>query len=107
ALGEQVSQMDLGRVNEETIAAWQERAPRADFELGLWEGPYPEEALPVVAAMMQAINLAPRGDLDLEDFVWTPEILRQRDASMVERGVERWCLYARQRDTGTIAGYTQ
>src|SRR5438270_14082585 len=57
--------------------------------------------------MLEAINLAPRGDLEIEDMVWTSEILRQRDAAMVQRGVERWSLYARYRETGAIAGYTQ
>src|SRR5262245_26056401 len=86
------SELDLEQLDASLMNSWIERAPRDEFELGLWEGPYPEEALPVVVAMIKAINLAPRGDLEIEDEVWTPELLRQRDGALVERGVERWTL---------------
>jgi GNAT superfamily N-acetyltransferase len=104
-----INQLELADLDRGLLQVWQERArERAPgFELGLWEGPYPEAALAEVAAMKQAINLAPRDDLEMEDWQWTPEIVRQEDASMLQRQTERWTLYARERETGTIAGYTE
>jgi GNAT superfamily N-acetyltransferase len=108
-LVETVSQLDLELLDRALMRQWQERAGEraAGFELGLWEGPYPEDALETVAAMLQAINLAPRGDLQIEDEVWTPEMLRDRDQAMIRRGADRWTLYARETATGRFAGYTQ
>src|SRR5437879_715017 len=47
------NQLDLRELDRELLREWQERAREraAGFELGLWEGPYPEEALVEVAAM--------------------------------------------------------
>lgn len=59
-----IDDLDLG-----LIRGWRERASEraADFVLGLWEGPYPEDAVEDVLAMLKVMNTAPRGDLDIED----------------------------------------
>jgi mycothiol synthase len=104
-----VNQLQIDALDRNLLQIWQararERAP--GFELGLWEGPYPESSLDEVAAMKQAINLAPRDDLEMEDWEWTPEVLRQEDASMLVRRTERWTLFVRDPQTGAIAGYTE
>src|SRR5205823_4216289 len=50
-LTERVSQLDLNDLDRGLIRAWLDRAPEADFELGFWGTPYPEEALPLVATL--------------------------------------------------------
>jgi GNAT superfamily N-acetyltransferase len=108
-LAAHTNQLDLDDLDRNLLREWIERAQeRAEgFELGLWFGPYPEEALEEIAAMKQAINLAPRDNLEMEDFHWTPEILRQIDAAMLQRGDDRWTMYVRETATGAIAGYTE
>lgn len=105
----QENQLVIADLDRNLLSLWQARAQeRAQgFELGIWEGPYPEAELKAVAAMKQAMNSAPRGSLQVEDMKWTPEQLRQGNESLVKRGVERWTVFVREKATGTIAGYTE
>jgi mycothiol synthase len=108
ALVEQTNRLDLAELDRELIDAWQRRATEraSDFELGLWENPFPEEDLDAIIEMLKVMNTAPRGDLDVEDFTWTKEIVRQGDHSLAQRKIERWTLYARHKETHDLAGYT-
>ena len=103
------SELLIDDLDRDLMRRWRERARdrAASFELGLWEGPYPEEAIEDVLAMMKVMNTAPRGDLDIEDLEPTAELLREWNASLVERGTTRWTMYARHVDAGKIAGYSE
>jgi len=101
------NQLELASVDRALLRAWIERAPSEAFELGLWTGPYPEEDLPAIIELLQVMNTAPREDLEIEDMRWTPEQLREIEQALAGRGHERWTLYARHRETGELAGYTQ
>ena len=104
-----INQLVVAELDRALLRCWKERAAEraAGFELGWWNGPYPEECLVEIAAMKDAQNLMPRGDLEVDDMHHTPEMLRQWDRSMVERRMERWTLYTRETATGKIAGYTE
>jgi mycothiol synthase len=102
-----VNQLLISELDPDLMRSWRERGPSADFELGWWIGPYPEEALADVVEMKKADNLMPRGDLELEDDTPTPELIREWDETMVKRKQERWTVYARDRASGEIAGYTE
>lgn len=103
------NQLDLRDLNHGLIDEWQaRRGERAvDFELGCWDGPYPEAEITAIVALEDIMNHAPVDDLDIEDFHWTPEQLRQREQSMFARGIERWTLYARDSTTHELAGFTE
>lgn len=103
------NQLDLMALDRELLAGWQVRAGEraSDFDLGLWTEDYPEEHIEAVAAMWEAMNFAPRDDLEMEDFHWTPERLRQFEAADRARGRDRWTMYVRERDTGRFAGMTE
>ncbi len=101
------NQLNLADLDRELLRQWQERAPKTEFELGLWEGPYPEEDLDAVVALLEVMNTAPRDNLEMEDWHWTAEQLRQREASLAQRKTERWTMYAREIKTGRLAGYTE
>ena len=45
--------------------------------------------------------------IDIEEFVFTAEQLRQDEQSLFARGYERWNLHVRERETGDFAGYTE
>lgn len=103
------NQLDLAALDRALLRRWQEAAREraADYALGWWDGPYPEGELEAIAEMKQVMNSAPRDALEVEDFRWTAEQVRQLDAYCVQRGLERWTLYARHRPSGKIAGYTE
>jgi GNAT superfamily N-acetyltransferase len=103
-----VNQLDIADVDRELMRRWQERAREraADFDLGLWVGPYPEEHIQEIVDLTKAMNLAPRGDLEVEDFEVTVHHLRQQEEMMAKRGMERWTMYVRHRPSGELAGYT-
>jgi mycothiol synthase len=104
-----VVQLDLQQLDHSLLRRWIERAiERAGgFEIGFWDGPYPEEALEQVGKVKASMNEAPTQDLDVEDFQWTPEVLRQLDDNLVQRSITRWTFYAREIATGNLAGFTE
>lgn len=104
----QVSQLEIDELDRELLWMWQARAQEraGDFELGFWEGAFPEDELADILALLAVMNTAPREDLDVEDWEWTPEQMRQNEASLAARGLERWTLYARHCESGDLAGYT-
>ncbi len=87
------------------VAEAQEKA--TDFTLGLWEGQIPEEDLQDYMGIIEVMNTAPRGSLQLEDWHPTAEEVRQEEASMLAQGVERWTLYVRHVPSGEVAGFTE
>lgn len=109
AMETHTNQLRIADVDPALLQAWQDaaatRAP--GFELGLWEGPYPEDALPMMIAVRAGINHAPRGDLELEDHIETAEEIRAQEAAHAARGLVRWTMYVRETATGAGAGYTE
>lgn len=104
-----VVQLDLGDVDHSLLHGWIERAAEraGGFEVGFWDGPYPDEALEQVGKVKASMDEAPRQDLDVEDFKWTPEVLRQLDETLVQRQITRWTIYAQEKTTGNLAGFTE
>jgi len=103
------NELSIEDLNHDLLRAWSERAREraADFDLQLWEGPYPKEDLEEIAQMYEAGNLEPRGDLEVEDIHLTGDQIREMDEAMIARGDGRWTLCARERASGTIAGFTE
>ena len=103
------NQLDLRNLDRDLIRQWQTRASEraADFELGLWEGAYPEEELNSIVALFEVMNTAPRDNLEMEDWRVAPEDLRQMEKQNRARGTERWTLYIREKATRKFAGFTE
>jgi mycothiol synthase len=106
ALESHTNQLLIADLDRDLLRRWQEN-PAPGFDLGLWEGPYPEENLEEIVALNELMNQVPRGDLDVEDFHWSAEHLRQMEASRAARGVERWTVYVRDGATRQVAGFTE
>jgi GNAT superfamily N-acetyltransferase len=75
--------------------------------MGFWTGPYPEQDIEAIVALIQVMNTAPREDLEVEDFRPTAEQIRQFEQSMFARGNSRWTAYVREKATGKFAGFTE
>lgn len=103
------NQLDIADLNRELLPLWQQRAAdrATDYELVLWTDGYPEESLEQVARVWDAMNRAPRGSLQMEDFHFTAEHVRDFARSDRERGNETWSIVARERATGELAGFTE
>jgi GNAT superfamily N-acetyltransferase len=103
------NQLRLADLDRAMLERWQTQARErgAGFEIGLWDGRYPEDQLEAIAELHHATNLAPRGDLDEEDIVMTPQRLRDGDDANEQQGYSRWSIYAREIATGKLAGFTE
>lgn len=102
------NQLVLAEVDVTLLQSWRDHAKAAaqDFGMGFWGDTFPEEEIQAIATMMQVMNDAPRGDLEIEDWQTTPEDLRQTEAYRKARGEERWVLYVRHKSR-ELAGYTE
>jgi RimJ/RimL family protein N-acetyltransferase len=108
ALEGRLQELQLAEVDRSLLRRWQARAREraASFTLKVWEGPpFPEEDLEMVAAMYDAANAIPHGELDIEEFHKTPEQIRALDESMAAQGTVHWTIAARDPETGYIAGF--
>ena len=99
-----IDELDRGLVHD-----WLERgqASLTAFELGLWEGPYPDDKLQEVCELYDLTNQQPHGELEIEDMHLTPEQIRQAEANIFARGSQRWTFYLVERLSGRFAGYTE
>lgn len=106
-LATHLNQLALADLDQTLLHSWLQKAPAAEFDLGWWEGPYPEEKLADIVALHEVMNQQPYDDLEVEDFHITGEQLRQIEANLAAQDVTRWTLYVQEKATGKLAGYTE
>lgn len=104
-----INQLKLGELNRDLVRHWLERAESTshDFDLGLWEGPYPDADLSAIAGLFEVMNEQPHDDIEIEDWHITPEMVRQMEAGGLAGDKQRWTLYVRERASGDFAGFTE
>lgn len=95
--------LDWERLDQEYATA---QRHAAGYELLRLPGAVPEELLPAVARMTEAINDAPTEGLDMEDEVFPPERIRAYEAAQAAYGDRVYRLAARELATGELAGHT-
>ncbi len=100
-----INQLTLANLDRSLLQRWQ--VPVAGFELGFWPGAYPESELQAVTALTELTNQQPMGALDVVDFHYSPDILRQAEQRLFGRGRQRWTYFVREQATGLYAGYTE
>lgn len=103
------NQLIISELNLDLVREWQRRAQQraAGFEWGVWEGSYPAERIEEIAELFRVMNSAPHDDLEIQDFNYTAEQLRQREKSNAARGATTWTMYVREKATGKFAGFTE
>ena len=77
-----------------------------DYELVFVDGAMPDDLLLPFIDLEHTMNDAPRDDLDMEDWVTTPERFQEREKLNEESGNRWWTLIARHVPTGELAGFT-
>jgi len=103
------NQLKVSELDRDMLADWQVKAAEraGGFELGWWFGDYPAEDMEAILELYELMNQQPFGDLDVEDSKFSEEMLREMEKSMRASGTERWTLYAREKESGSFAGYTE
>ncbi len=95
--------LDWDRLDREHAEA---ASRAAGYQLIQLPGPTPEDMMPDVVRMTEAINDAPTDDLDIEDEVFSPERIRAFEAAQQAQGWRLYRLVARDRSTGLLGGHT-
>ncbi|HUB40735.1 MAG TPA: GNAT family N-acetyltransferase [Streptosporangiaceae bacterium] len=86
-------------------ARWQVRAP-AGYRLERWTGAAPEHLLVSYAAARNAVMEAPHGDMSFTQPEWSPQRIRDEEATTLARNGELRVVTALHQQTGEIAGLT-
>lgn len=106
-LAAHTNQLTIADVDRAMLADWHGSDARlGDFELLVWEGPYPEEHLEAMVHVNRVMNQQPFDDLDVEEFTIDAEQLRQTEAFLEARNQMRWTMVARHLPSGDLAGFT-
>lgn len=105
----EINQLNIADLDLEMIKNWiANAAERAGgFEIGYWDGPYPEDDIEGVVELYKMMNTAPTEDLDWEDQEWTVEQIREIEVVRDKRKDIRWTLYVRNIETKEFAGFTE
>ena len=106
---ERKSRMVLADVDRAMLEGWVVRAAEraAGYSLLSWDGPVPEQYLERFVKLTMVMNTAPRDDLEMEDWVHTPERQRENEERFAAKGETWWTLVARHDATDQLAGYTE
>lgn len=104
-----VNQLRLSELDHSLVDHWLQNGKQNEpaFELGVWEGFYPEEQLGEIVQLLDLVNQQPLGELEIEDMHITPEQLLQIQEMDTARGNKRTTFYALEKETGKFAGYTE
>lgn len=108
AYHERVSQLRTAKVDRPMLRDWIERAAEraSGYELIWLESPIPDKHISRFIAITEVMNTAPMEDFEEEDFHWSEDELREREALEKTKGREVLTLVAFHRPSGTFAGYT-
>ncbi|WP_034263731.1 GNAT family N-acetyltransferase [Actinospica robiniae] len=85
---------------------WDVPAPDG-YRLQSWSGPAPEELMPSYTVARNAIADKPAQDSDWEEMEWTPERIREDEASFAAAGQDYRIAIAVHEATGEVAGFTE
>lgn len=106
ALPMKQSRLDTTQVSPELLREWQTRPPGDPYRLHLWTR-IPDEYLQRAADLMMVMNTAPKGELDMEDWLITPEMVRSWEHMIAEADEQRFFLAVEDTRTGRLDGYTE
>ena len=101
------NQLLLSDLPDGLLQRWIAQAPNDEFEMLTWIGPVPDEHLEAYASLVEVMNTAPRGTLEIEDEKVTPEKIREWEKWEAATQHERRTVLVRERSTGRFAGFTQ
>ncbi|HUP87643.1 MAG TPA: GNAT family N-acetyltransferase [Acidimicrobiales bacterium] len=106
---ERKSRMVLADVDRSMLEDWVVRAKeRAEgYSMLAWDGPVPDEYLDRFVALTMVMNTAPRDDLEMDDWIHTPERHREGEERAIKAGHAWWTLVVRHDASDELVGYTE
>jgi RimJ/RimL family protein N-acetyltransferase len=96
----------LASLSHDDVSALAAAAPTG-YEALVWDGGTPDDLLGAYARLVETMNTAPFDDLTFEDFTFSPELIREWEATLAARGHDRWVVVAREAATGALAGFNE
>ena len=104
-----VNQLKTSELDQKLIREWLQigQINSSEFEIGVWEGNYPEEQLDEIVQLLELTNQQPIGDLEIEDMHYTSQQLREMEKMDEARGNQRTTSYVLEKESGKFAGYTE
>jgi len=104
-----INQLRVEELDQNLVQKWLEQGNqnKDEFELGIWEGEYPEEKLAEIVKLIELTNQQPLGELAIEEMHFTAEQLREMEKMDTARGNQRNTFYVIEKSSGKFAGYTE
>ena len=96
----------LASLDRSDIAALAAARPEG-YELLSFDTRCPDDLVEPYVTLIESMNDAPRDDLTMEDWTFTPEKVRMWEDGIVARGHTCWTVIARSMETGELAGFNQ
>lgn len=108
-LATHTNRLVLSGVDRELVHRWVSEGPARAPEYSVFalDGPYADDRLEAIVDLMNVMNTAPRGDLDLEDRNFTTDQYREWERSWIAEQTQKWGLFARHNASGEFVGYTE
>jgi GNAT superfamily N-acetyltransferase len=103
------SDLDLRALDCDVVGRWLDVGSevRDQYDLWLVVGAYPVDQYAAIAEVEAVMNAVPHDDLDVEDEVRDADWVAQREQEQAQSPGERWTIFARERATQRLVGYTQ
>lgn len=103
-----VNRLELAGVDRTLVERWIAEGPaRAPgYSLVRLDGRCPDDIVGEVVTLLDVMNDAPSGELELEDQHVTVERLRDTERQMDATGSVRWWIFARHDESGRLVGLT-
>ncbi len=103
------SDLDLRAVDRDLVSRWRDAPGDARDQYDLWTvvGAYPTDRYAAIAEVETVMNTMPHDDLDVQDAVIDADWVAQREQLQAQSPGERWTIFARERATQRLVGYTQ
>ena len=106
---ERRSRLSLSGVDVSMLDAWVMRAKEraSDYSLLFWPDKCPDDLRDQYVKHMEVMNTAPRDDLDMEDWLRSPERYDEDWQHNIAMGEHAWTMCVRHDPTGELAGFTE
>ncbi len=106
ALPMRISELQLSGLDHAQLQAWVTRPDGDPYRLHRYEL-VPQEDLARVAKVFDVMNTAPRGEMDFEDWLTTPEIVEKRQKSFTAIGGRTLLYVAEHVPSGDFVAFSQ
>lgn len=103
------NQLALQELDRALLQTWLKAANplKAEFAMGLWGNQYPEDQLEGVARLYDLVNDQPMGEIEMERWKITPDLIRELNRQRSQGSAELRTYYLREKATGNYVGYTE